>query len=56
MPEVLSAFHSDVVVFFDALDRLIQPEKFWSVVDQDFRALRGATGKRLIHSSDLGLF
>ena len=30
----------DVVVIFDGLDRLISPETFWSVVDQDFRALR----------------
>lgn len=33
-------FGLDVVVFFDGLDRLVQPEKFWSVVDQDFRVLR----------------
>jgi len=33
-------FDLDIVVFFDGLDRLLQPEKFWSVVDQDFRALR----------------
>ena len=30
----------DVVVIFDGLDRLISPDKFWAVVDQDFRALR----------------
>ena len=30
----------DIVVIFDGLDRLIFPEKFWAVVDQDFRALR----------------
>lgn len=35
-----SQYEFDVVVFFDGLDRLVQPEKFWSVVDQDFRALR----------------
>lgn len=33
-------FEFDIVVFFDGLDRLVQPEKFWTVVDQDFRALR----------------
>jgi hypothetical protein len=38
--QVLSNFDLDVVVFFDGLDRLLQPEKFWAVVDQDFRALR----------------
>lgn len=31
----------DTVVIFDGLDRLLTPEKFWSVVHQDFRALRG---------------
>jgi hypothetical protein len=30
----------DVVVIFDGLDRLPSPDRFWSVVDQDFRALR----------------
>jgi hypothetical protein len=30
----------DTVVIFDGLDRLLTPEKFWSVVHQDFRALR----------------
>jgi hypothetical protein len=30
----------DVVVIFDGLDRLISPDKFWAVVDQDFRSLR----------------
>jgi hypothetical protein len=30
----------DVVVIFDGLDRLISPDKFWAVVQQDFRALR----------------
>lgn len=38
--DLASRFGLDVVVFFDGLDRLVQPEKFWSVVDQDFRALR----------------
>lgn len=39
----IGAFQSrslDVVVIFDGLDRLIFPDKFWAVVDQDFRALR----------------
>lgn len=30
----------DTVVIFDGLDRLITPEKFWAVVDQDFQVLR----------------
>jgi hypothetical protein len=30
----------DVVVIFDGLDRLPSPDRFWAVVDQDFRALR----------------
>jgi hypothetical protein len=30
----------DIVVIFDGLDRLQSPERFWAVVDQDFRALR----------------
>lgn len=30
----------DVVVIFDGLDRLISPDKFLAVVDQDLRALR----------------
>src|ERR1035437_1858084 len=30
----------DVVVIFDGLDRLPSPDRFWTVVDQDFRALR----------------
>ena len=30
----------DIVVIFDGLDRLPSPERFWTVVDQDFRALR----------------
>jgi hypothetical protein len=38
--DLASQYEFDVVVFFDGLDRLVQPEKFWSVVDQDFRALR----------------
>ena len=25
---------------FDGLDRLPSPDKFWAVVDQDFRAMR----------------
>jgi hypothetical protein len=32
--------HKDVVVIFDGLDRLILPDKFWSVVQQDLRLLR----------------
>jgi hypothetical protein len=38
--DLASQYEFDIVVFFDGLDRLVQPEKFWSVVDQDFRALR----------------
>src|ERR1019366_6788087 len=30
----------DVVAIFDGLDRLPSPDRFWTVVDQDFRALR----------------
>lgn len=30
----------DVVAIFDGLDRLITPDRFWSVVHQDFRALK----------------
>jgi hypothetical protein len=30
----------DIVAIFDGLDRLPSPERFWTVVDQDFRALR----------------
>ncbi|MGD0775758.1 MAG: hypothetical protein ABSC05_23330 [Candidatus Solibacter sp.] len=30
----------DIVAIFDGLDRLPTPDRFWSVVDQDFRALR----------------
>jgi len=43
LKKFVGAFQSrslDVVVIFDGLDRLIFPEKFWAVVDQDFRALR----------------
>ena len=29
----------DLVVMFDGLDRLPSPEKFWAVVDHDFRAM-----------------
>lgn len=29
----------DIVIFFDGLDRLV-PERFWAVVEQDFRALK----------------
>jgi hypothetical protein len=32
--------HKDVVVIFDGLDRLILPDKFWSVVHQDLRLFR----------------
>jgi hypothetical protein len=38
--DTLQARSLDVVVIFDGLDRLISPDKFWAVVDQDFRALR----------------
>jgi hypothetical protein len=31
----------DTVVIFDGLDRLLTPEKFWSVVHQDLAAVRG---------------
>jgi hypothetical protein len=30
----------DIVVIFDGLDRLPSPDRFWTVVDQDLRALR----------------
>ena len=30
----------DFIVLFDGLDRLITPDKFWSVADQDFRILK----------------
>ncbi|MCX6631357.1 MAG: hypothetical protein NTW28_27405 [Candidatus Solibacter sp.] len=30
----------DIVTIFDGLDRLPSPDRFWTVVDQDFRALR----------------
>ncbi len=30
----------DVIVIFDGLDRLLSPDKFWTIVQQDFRALR----------------
>lgn len=30
----------DIVAIFDGLDRLPSPDRFWTVVDQDFRALR----------------
>jgi hypothetical protein len=30
----------DVVAIFDGLDRLPSPDRFWAVVDQDFRVLR----------------
>lgn len=33
--------HKDVVVIFDGLDRLLDATKFWSVVLQDLRLLRG---------------
>ncbi len=32
--------HKDIVVIFDSLDRLIHPDKFWSVANQDFRLFR----------------
>ena len=37
---VVQAHSLDVVVIFDGLDRLISPDKFWAVVEQDFRVLR----------------
>ena len=36
----LNRFDLEVVAVFDGLDRLIQPDKFWAIVDQDLRALR----------------
>jgi hypothetical protein len=30
----------EIVAIFDGLDRLPSPDRFWAVVDQDFRALR----------------
>jgi hypothetical protein len=38
--ESLKRLELEVVVIFDGLDRLIQPDKFWAVVEQDLRALR----------------
>jgi hypothetical protein len=38
--DALQARSLDVVIIFDGLDRLFSPDKFWAVVDQDFRALR----------------
>jgi Cdc6-like AAA superfamily ATPase len=41
--EILSVFKSEdieVVVIFDGLDRLIKPDQFWSVSEQDLRALK----------------
>jgi hypothetical protein len=37
---VIQARSLDIVVIFDGLDRLPSPDRFWAVVDQDFRALR----------------
>jgi hypothetical protein len=34
------AVFKDVIVIFDGLDRLLTPEKFWSVAHQDFRIFR----------------
>lgn len=36
----LKRFGLEVVVVFDGLDRLVQPDKFWAVVEQDLRAFR----------------
>lgn len=36
----LKKFGLEVVAVFDGLDRLIQPDKFWAVVEQDLRSLR----------------
>jgi hypothetical protein len=36
----LKKFELEAVVIFDGLDRLIQPEKFWAVVEQDLRFFR----------------
>lgn len=36
----LKKFGLDVVVVFDGLDRLVQPDKFWAVVEQDLRSFR----------------
>lgn len=41
--EILSVFRSkdiEIVVIFDGLDRLIKPDQFWSVAEQDLRALK----------------
>ncbi len=37
---VLRQRQLDVIAVFDGMDRLLSPEKFWAVADQDFRALR----------------
>jgi hypothetical protein len=38
--EALKKMGLEVVAVFDGLDRLIQPDKFWAVVEQDLRSLR----------------
>jgi hypothetical protein len=38
--KAIQARSLDIVAIFDGLDRLPTPDRFWSVVDQDFRALR----------------
>jgi hypothetical protein len=43
LEELLAAardVHKDIVVIFDGLDRLLDPIKFWSVVNQDLRLFR----------------
>jgi len=34
------AIYKDIIVIFDGLDRLLTPEKFWAVVNQDLRLFR----------------
>lgn len=36
----LKKLELEVVAIFDGLDRLVQPDKFWTVVEQDLRSLR----------------
>ena len=33
--------HKDIILFFDGLDRLLDPTKFWSVAHQDLRLFHG---------------
>ena len=44
----LRRFELDVVAVFDGLDRLIQPDKFWAVVQQDLRSLRKLSVSALV--------